>query len=67
MAAEEEKKATPCPVCHSPLMLRYDQEDSHAMQDPVSGRIRIPMRCGGCGINLEIAVDPKDLEDEEPA
>ena len=62
--AEEEKKSTPCPVCRKPLVLQYDKEEPHITQDPVSGRIRIPMRCTRCGINLEISVDEKDMMEE---
>ena len=62
---DEKKKSTPCPVCRRPLILQYDKKDPKLRQDPVTARIRIPMRCTGCGINVEISVDPKDLEEEQ--
>lgn len=61
----EEKKSSPCPVCQTPLVLQYDKENPHFTEDPVSLRIRIPMRCTKCGINLEIAVDPEKMEEED--
>jgi RNase P subunit RPR2 len=62
---DEKKKVTPCPVCRQPLILQYDKEDPRIRQDPVTSRLRIPMRCTRCGINVEIAVDPKALEEME--
>jgi len=47
------------------MLLQYSKEDPRIRQDPVTAKWRVPMRCSGCGVNIDITVDPKDLEEEQ--
>ena len=58
---DTEEKGKPCPVCRQKLVLQYKQQDPRIRLDPVTGRARIPMRCTRCSINLEIAMEPREL------
>jgi hypothetical protein len=60
----EKKPPRLCPVCQKPLILQFTKDDPHIRQSPVTMRYIIPMRCSGCGINLEISVDQKELEED---
>jgi len=71
MSTKEDKpKGRPCPVCQRTLILRYDPRDpvtGHmaARTGVREGRYYVPMRCPGCGINLEIAVDESELVEQQ--
>lgn len=65
METEETKKAKPCPACKADLVLQYTKEEPGIRQDPVTDNLRVPMRCSKCGINLEVTITPKELEDDQ--
>lgn len=63
---DDEQKGRPCPVCGSRLIPQYSEKDDFRMRvDPVSKKIRIPMRCCKCVINVDVSIDPKELEQDE--
>lgn len=62
----DDQPGRPCPQCQQKLILQYSKEDPRITNSLDGKKIRIPMRCTRCGINIQVSLDPKELQDADP-